>query len=72
MRKDNIASSTRASDAIKRLKKIIVSHCAQYSLKHKLCKNQGILTNNILHGRNSFKDDKVNRKLLRIRSYERL
>ena len=72
MRRDNIASSTRASDAITRLKKIIESHCAQYSLTYKLCKNQGILTNNILHGRNSFKDDKVNRKLLRIRSYERL
>ena len=57
---------------VKRLKKIIENDCAKYSLSYKLQKNEGIITNNILHGRKAFKDDKVKRKLLRIRSYERL
>ena len=72
MRKDNIDTSPKASAAIVNLKKIIENDCVKYSLTYKLQKNEGIITNNILHGRNAFKDDKVKRKLLRIRSYERL
>ena len=72
MRKDNIGISPKASPAIIKLKEIIENDCAKYSLTYKLQKNEGIITNNILHGRKAFKDDKVKRKLLRIRSYERL
>ena len=72
MRKDNIGTSPKASSAITKLRKIIENDCAKYSLTYKLQKNEGIITNNILHGREAFKDDKVKRKLLRIRSYERL
>ncbi len=72
MRKDNIGTSAKASPAIIKLKEIIENDCAKYSLTYKLQKNEGIITNNILHGRKAFKDDKVKRKLLRIRSYERL
>ncbi len=72
MRKDNIDTSPKASAAIANLKKIIENNCGKYSFTYKLQKNEGIITNNILHGRNAFKDDKVKRKLLRIRSYERL
>ena len=72
MRKDNIDTSAKASPAIIKLKEIIENDCAKYSLTYKLQKNEGIITNNILHGRKAFKDDKVKRKLLRIRSYERL
>ena len=72
MRKDNIGTSPKASAAITKLKEIIENDCAKYSLTYKLQKNEGIITNNILHGRKAFKDDKVKRKLLRIRSYERL
>ena len=72
MRKDNIGTSAKASVAVTKLKKIIENDCAKYSLTYKLQKNEGIITNNILHGRKAFKDDKVKRKLLRIRSYERL
>ena len=72
MRKDNISTSPKAGDAVTKLKAIIENDCAKYSLTYKLQKNEGIITNNILHGRKAFKDDKVKRKLLRIRSYERL
>ena len=72
MRKDNIGTSAKASPAIIKLKEIIENDCAKYSRTYKLQKNEGIITNNILHGRKAFKDDKVKRKLLRIRSYERL
>ena len=72
MRKDNIGTSPKAGDAVTKLKEIIENDCAKYSLTYKLQKNEGIITNNILHGRKAFKDDKVKRKLLRIRSYERL
>ena len=72
MRKDNIGTSPKASSAVIKLRKIIEDDCAKYSLTYKLQKNEGIITNNILHGRKAFKDDKVKRKLLRIRSYERL
>ncbi len=72
MRKDNISTSPKAGDAVTKLKAIIENDCAKYSLTYKLQKNEGIITNNILHGRKAFRDDKVKRKLLRIRSYERL
>ena len=72
MRKDNIGTSPKAGDAVTKLKQIIENDCAKYSLTYKLQKNEGIITNNILHGRKAFRDDKVKRKLLRIRSYERL
>ena len=72
MRKDNIGTSPKASSAITKLREIIENDCSKYSLTYKLQKNEGIITNNILHGREAFKDDKVKRKLLRIRSYERL
>ena len=72
MRKDNIGTSPKASLAVTKLKKIIENDCAKYSLSYKLQKNEGIITNNILHGRKAFKDDMVKRTLLRIRSYERL
>ena len=72
MRKDNIGTSAKANSAVIKLREIIEDDCAKYSLTYKLRENEGIITNNILHGRNSFKDDKVQRKLLRIRSYERL
>ena len=72
MRKDYIGTSPKASSSIRKLREIIENDCAKYSLTYKLQKNEGIITNNILHGREAFKDDKVKRKLLRIRSYERL
>ena len=72
MRKDNIGTSAKANSAVIKLREIIEGNCAKYSLTYKLQKNEGIITNNILHGRKAFKDDKVKRKLLRIRSYERL
>ena len=72
MRKDNIGASPKSSAAVIKLSEIIENDCAKYSLTYKLQKNEGIITNNILHGRKAFKDDKVKRKLLRIRSYERL
>ena len=72
MRKDNIGTSAKANSAVNKLREIIEGNCAKYSLTYKLQKNEGIITNNILHGRKAFKDDKVKRKLLRIRSYERL
>ena len=72
MRKDNIGTSAKANSAVIKLREIIEDDCAKYSLTYKLQKNEGIITNNIIHGRKAFKDDKVKRKLLRIRSYERL
>lgn len=72
MRKDNIKMSDKTFTAMSKLTNVIENNCSKYSITYKLAKNEGILSNNILHGRNSFKDDKVQRKLLRIRSYERL
>ena len=63
MRKDNIGTSAKANSAVIKLKEIIENDCAKYSLTYKLQKNEGIITNNILHGRKAFKDDKVKRKL---------
>ena len=72
MRKENIKMSDNTLTAMSKLTDVIENNCSKYSINYKLSKNEGILSNNILHGRNSFKDDKVQRKLLRIRSYERL
>ena len=72
MRKENIKMSDNTFAAMSKLTDVIQNNCSKYSINYKLSKNEGILSNNILHGRNSFKDDKVQRKLLRIRSYERL
>ena len=72
MRKENIKMSDNTLTAMSKLTNVIENNCSKYSITYKLSKNEGILSNNILHGRNSFKDDKVQRKLLRIRSYERL
>ena len=72
MRKENIKMSDNTLTAMSKLTNVIKNNCSKYSITYKLSKNEGILSNNILHGRNSFKDDKVQRKLLRIRSYERL
>ena len=72
MRKENIKMSDNTFTAMSKLTDVIENNCSKYSITYKLSKNEGILSNNILHGRNSFKDDKVQRKLLRIRSYERL
>ena len=72
MRKENIKMSDNTFTAMSKLTNVIENNCSKYSINYKLSKNEGILSNNILHGRNSFKDDKVQRKLLRIRSYERL
>jgi len=72
MRKENIKMSDNTLTAMSKLINVIENNCSKYSITYKLSKNEGILSNNILHGRNSFKDDKVQRKLLRIRSYERL
>ena len=72
MRKENIKMSDNTFTAMSKLTNVIENNCSKYSITYKLSKNEGILSNNILHGRNSFKDDKVQRKLLRIRSYERL
>jgi hypothetical protein len=54
------------------MKKIIKEDCKKYYITYKLSKNEGIVSNNILHGRKSFVDGKVMRKLYRIRSYERI
>ena len=72
MRKENIKMSDNTFTAMSKLTNVIENNCSKYCITYKLSKNEGILSNNILHGRNSFKDDKVQRKLLRIRSYERL
>jgi hypothetical protein len=55
-----------------KLIKIIKEDCKKYHLTYKLSKSEGIVSNNILHGRNAFKDGQVMRKILRIRSHERL
>tara|TARA_B100001063_G_scaffold42881_1_gene36698 strand:- start:2282 stop:3112 length:831 start_codon:yes stop_codon:yes gene_type:complete len=72
MRKEHMDLNEKSKIAIMRMKKIIKEDCKKYYLTYKLSKNEGIVTNNILHGRNSFEDGKVIRKLYRIRSYERI
>mgnify|MGYP001568472062 FL=1 len=72
MRKENIDYNRHVACAIKNLKEIIEKDCKKYCLTYRLSKNEGIISNNILHGRNSYNDDKIKRKLLRIRSYERI
>ena len=72
MREKNMKLNEQSKTAFMRMKKIIKEDCKKYCLTYKLSKNEGIVSNNILHGRNSFKDGKVMRKLYRIRSYERI
>ena len=72
MREKNMKLNEQSKTAIMRMKKIIKEDCKKYCLKYKLSKNEGIVSNNILHGRNSFEDGKAMRKLYRIRSYERI
>ena len=72
MRQKNIELNERSKTAFIRMKKIIKEDCKKYCITYKLSKNEGIVSNNILHGRNSFEDGKVMRKLYRIRSYERI
>jgi hypothetical protein len=72
MREKNMKLNEQSKTAIMRMKKIIKEDCKKYCLTYKLSKNEGIVSNNILHGRNSFEDGKAVRKLYRIRSYERI
>ena len=72
MRKENIIVSKDSESAMSKLIKIIKEDCKKYHLTYKLSKSEGIVSNNILHGRNAFKDGRVMRKILRIRSHERL
>ena len=72
MRKDNIKLDKSVNKAVTKMKDIITDDCKKYYLTYKLSKNEGIISNNILHGRNSYKDGDNMRKILRIRSYERI
>tara|TARA_B100001057_G_scaffold355537_1_gene357557 strand:- start:185 stop:1015 length:831 start_codon:yes stop_codon:yes gene_type:complete len=72
MRKENISLNDDVKSAIIKMKKIIEDDCKKYYLTYKLSKNEGIISNNILHGRNSYKDDDNMREIFRIRSYERI
>ena len=72
MRKENIIVNKDSESAMSKLIKIIKEDCKKYHLTYKLSKSEGIVSNNILHGRNAFKDGRVMRKILRIRSHERL
>lgn len=72
MRKENIKIDKDSESAVSKLIKIIKEDCKKYHLTYKLSKSEGIVSNNILHGRNAFKDGRVMRKILRIRSHERL
>jgi hypothetical protein len=72
MRKENIIVNKDSESAMSKLIKIIKEDCKKYHLTYKLSKSEGIVSNNILHGRNAFKDGQVMRKILRIRSHERL
>ena len=72
MRKENIILNKDSKSAMSKLIKIIKEDCKKYHLTYKLSRNEGIVSNNILHGRNAFKDGPVMRKILRIRSHERL
>ena len=72
MRKENIIVNKNSESAMSKLIKIIKEDCKKYHLTYKLSKSEGIVSNNILHGRNAFKDGRGMRKILRIRSHERL
>ena len=72
MRKENIIVNKDSESAMSKLIKIIKEDCKKYHLTYKLSKSEGIVSNNILHGRNAFKDGRVMIKILRIRSHERL
>tara|TARA_Y100000768_G_C23956289_1_gene672980 strand:+ start:103 stop:933 length:831 start_codon:yes stop_codon:yes gene_type:complete len=72
MRKDNIKLNNKVGLAIIKMRDVIMNDCKKYYLTYKLSKDEGIISNNILHGRNSYRDDDNVRKILRIRSYERI
>ena len=72
MRKDNIKLNDNVELAMIKMKDIITDDCKKYYLTYKLSKSEGIISNNILHGRNSYKDGENMRKIFRIRSYERI
>ena len=72
MRKNNINLNKNARAAIIKMEDIIKDDCKKYYLTYKLSENEGIISNNILHGRNAYKDGESMRKVLRIRSYERI
>ena len=72
MRKDNIELNNSIKVAMIKMKNIIIDDCKKYYLTYKLSKNEGIISNNILHGRNSYEDGEDMRKIFRIRSYERI
>jgi len=72
MRKDNIRLDENVKVAMTKMKDIILDDCKKYYLTYKLSKNEGIIANNILHGRNAYKDGENMREILRIRSYERI
>jgi hypothetical protein len=72
MRKENIIVNKDSESAMSKLIKIIKEDCKKYHLTYKLSKSEGIVSNNILHGRHAFKDGRGMRKILRIRSHERL
>ncbi len=56
MRKENIIFNKDSKSAMSKLIKIIKEDCKKYHLTYKLSRNEGIVSNNILHGRNAFKD----------------
>ena len=72
MRKDNIKFNENVRKAMIKMKNIIMDDCKKYYLTYKLLKNEGIISNNILHGRNPYTDGDNMRKIYRIRSYERI
>ena len=72
MRKDNIKLNEKVRAAMIKMKDIINDDCKEYYLTYKLLKNEGIISNNILHGRNSYRDGENMRQIFRIRSYERI
>ena len=72
MRKDNIKLDEKVEVAMLKMKNIIMDDCKKYYLTYKLSKSEGIISNNILHGRNSYRDGENMREIFRIRSYERI
>ncbi len=72
MRKNNIEIKNSLKNGYENLRKLITDVSEKYSVVYKLDKNEGILSNNVLHGRNEYKDGKSKRKLFRVRSYERM
>lgn len=72
MRKNNININKEILYDYKNLIDIIKETAKKKAVTTKLNKNEGLVTNNVLHGRNEFSDGETNRTLLRIRSYEKI